>query len=438
MEELYCASRNEDIVIPAKAGSQCKQEMWDACSENCHAKLFHCPKFKLNRLTKMRAIIIVLDGVGIGDAPDAGRYGDEGAATLQHISEKLEGLVLRNLWNLGISNVCAIEGMAENKNPIGAYGKMMEKSAGKDSTSGHWELAGLIVEKPFPTYPNGFPHEIIEEFEKRIGKKALFNKPASGTEIIERLGPEHIETGNPIIYTSADSVFQIAAHEEVVPVAVLYQWCAVAREILVGEHAVARVIARPFIGEPGNFRRTHNRKDFSLPPCGKTMLDLAAETGYSVVAIGKIYDLYAGQGITEHFHSRDNAEGISLIIEQLQKAFDGILMVNLVDFDMKYGHRRNTLAFALALREFDDALPRIFYALKSDDIILITADHGNDPTHKGTDHTREMVPLLVFGKNVKPINLGTRGTFADLGATVCHYLGTRYPKDGTSFLNMMI
>ncbi len=381
----------------------------------------------------MRTVIIVLDGVGVGHAPDAEKYGDLGAQTIQHIAEKLGGLFLRNMWRLGLANIFPIEGMSRNPSPVGAYTHMVEQSAGKDSTSGHWELGGLIVEKPFPTYPNGFPPEIIEEFERRIGRKVLGNKPASGTVIIQELGEEHLKTGYPIVYTSADSVFQIAAHEEIVPVEQLYEWCRIAREILTGEHAVARVIARPFVGKPGNFVRTPRRHDFSLPPFDKTMLDLAKENGYPVVAVGKIYDLYAGQGITQHFSTTDNTDGIRRTIEQIRDKKDGILMTNLVDFDMKYGHRRNVVGFAAALREFDDALPEIMESLAPDDILFITADHGNDPTHRGTDHTREQVPLLVYGKSVKPTDLGERKTFADLGATVAEILGTRPTKNGTSF-----
>jgi len=383
----------------------------------------------------MRAIIIILDGVGIGHAPDADKYGDLGAQTLQHIAEKLGGIFWRNMWKLGLSNIFPIEGMTRNPSPKGAFAHMVEKSAGKDSTSGHWEIGGLIVKKPFPVFPDGFPDEAIELFEKAIGREILWNKPASGTEIIKKLGEEHIRTGKPIVYTSADSVFQIAAHEKIVPVGQLYEWCEVARRILVGEYGVARVIARPFVGENGNFTRTPNRHDFSLPPFGKTMLDLAKDKGYPVVAIGKIYDLYAQQGITEHYHTDNNTDGIRQIIEQIENHRDGILMANLVDFDMKYGHRRNVIGFAAALREFDNALPEIISAMSDDDILFITADHGNDPTHYGTDHTREQVPLLIYGKNVRPISLGQRETFADLGATVCDILGTEPAANGTSFKN---
>ncbi|MCD6595356.1 phosphopentomutase [bacterium] len=381
----------------------------------------------------MRAIIIILDGVGIGHAPDADEYGDLGAQTLQHIAEKLGGIFWRNMWKLGLANIFPIEGMTRNSHPQGAFARMVEKSVGKDSTSGHWEIGGLIVTKAFPVFPNGFPDEVIEKFEKVIGKKVLYNKPASGTEIIKLFGEKHIETGCPIVYTSADSVFQIAAHEKIVPIKKLYDWCEIARKILVGKYGVARVIARPFIGGPGDFTRTPNRHDFSLPPFGKTMLDLAKDAGYPVVAIGKIFDLYAKHGITEHFHTDDNADGIKQIIEQIKNHRDGILMANLVDFDMKYGHRRDVIGFAAALRQFDNALPEIMAAMNDSDVLFITADHGNDPTHYGTDHTREQVPLLVYGKKVENVSLGQRETFADLGATVCDILDTEPTANGTSF-----
>ncbi len=378
----------------------------------------------------MRAIVIILDGVGIGNAPDADKYGDFGAATLQHIAEKLGGIFWRNLWALGISNAVPIEGMSPNRTPLAAHGRLTEISSGKDSTSGHWELAGLVVEKPFPTYPHGFPAEIITRFEEAIGRKTLFNAAASGTEIIDRLGDEHVRTTYPIVYTSADSVFQIAAHEKIVPLETLYEWCRIARNILDGEHAVARVIARPFDGESGNYFRTPHRHDFSLPPNGKTVLRIALEANLPVVALGKIFDLYAGDGITEHHVTESNEQGIELLIEHISKSRNGLLLVNLVDFDMKFGHRRDTVGFAKALRVFDDALPRITNAMNSDDVLFITADHGNDPTHSGSDHTRERVPLLIYGERVNPINFGTRATFADMGATIATVLGIDLPAHG--------
>ena len=382
----------------------------------------------------MRAVIVILDGVGVGKAPDAEKYGDFGASTMQHIAGKLDGIFLRNMWRLGLPNVFPIEGMARNRKPDGAFGSMIEQSVGKDSTSGHWELGGLIVKKPFPLYPDGFPDEVIRPFVKAIGKEVLWNKPASGTEIINRLGDEHIETGCPIVYTSADSVFQIAAHEKIVPVEKLYQWCKNARDILKGEHAVARVIARPFVGSSEKYERTPNRHDFSLPPFDKTMLDLAKDTGYSVVAVGKVFDLYAGKGFTEHFPSDCNKTGINITIEQIKRRFDGILMTNLVDFDMLYGHRRNVVGFYAALKEWDAGLGKMFDLFTEDDILFVTADHGNDPTHPGSDHTREQVPILVYGKKVKPVDIGQRKTFADLAATVCEFLGTKSPANGESFL----
>jgi len=383
----------------------------------------------------VRTIIIILDGVGIGHAPDAAEYSDFGAATLQHVAEKMGGILLKNMWRLGLANIYPIEGMSRNMKPEGAYGNMIEKSAGKDSTSGHWELAGLVVEKPFPVYPDGFPNDVIEPFVDAIGRKVLYNKPASGTEIIVKLGEEHIKTGYPIVYTSADSVFQIAAHEDVVELDKLYEWCMIAREILHGEHAVARVIARPFTGEAPDFKRTPNRHDFSLPPYGKTMFDIAKESGYPVVAIGKIFDLYTGKGITEHISTDCNTTGIEVIKNQIERELDGILMANLVDFDMLYGHRRNTVGFAGALREFDNSLPKIMDLLRDDDILFITADHGNDPTHSGTDHTRERVPIMIYGKKINAVGIGDRETFADLAATVCQYLEIDATKYGESFLN---
>jgi phosphopentomutase len=386
----------------------------------------------------MRAIIFVLDGVGVGNAPDAADYGDYGTATLQHIAQKMEGFTLKNLWQFGLANIVPIEGMSRNTRNIAAFGSMVERSIGKDSTSGHWELGGLVVEKQFPLYPDGFPDEIIQKFEKAIGRKVLFNKAASGTEIIEKLGREHIETGYPIVYTSADSVFQIAAHEEIVPLKMLYDWCKIARGILSGDFAVARVIARPFIGIPPNFSRTPNRHDYSLPPFGKTMLDIASEHGFDVVAIGKIFDLYAGSGITMSLPSIENKDGIETTIDRIKKRFDGILMTNLVDFDMKFGHRRKTLDFAQALKEFDSYVPKIIEAMNDEDILFITADHGNDPTHCGSDHTREKVPILIYGSKVKPVDVGERESFADLGATVCEYLNIAAPKNGTSFANIIL
>lgn len=386
----------------------------------------------------MRSVIIIMDGVGIGEAPDASLYGDSGSATIQHIAARTEGIFLPNLWDLGLGNVAPVEGMPANPEPLGAYGKMVPRSPGKDSTTGHWELAGVILEKPFPLYPNGFPAEIIEEFEKKIERKVLWNRPASGTEIIRQLGEEHIKTGFPIVYTSADSVFQIAAHIDVVPLEKLYEWCKIAREILVGEHGVSRVIARPFAGVLPTFYRTADRKDFSLPPPEPTMLDIAKEKGYKVVGIGKILDLYAGKGLTEHIPAKDDAENLDETLKQVRKRYDGILMTNLVDFDMKFGHRRNATGFYQALREFDNVLGDILDALHHDDILFISADHGNDPAHSGTDHTREMVPILAYGEKVRAVPIGTRDTFADLAATVCEYLEVNPPKYGTSFLRNIL
>ncbi|KKC30472.1 phosphopentomutase [Caldanaerobacter subterraneus] len=381
-----------------------------------------------------RVILIVLDSVGVGELPDAYKFGDEGTNTLGHVVEKT-GIKLPTMEKLGLGNIIPLKTVAPNPNAIGAYGKMAEKSAGKDTTTGHWEIAGLIVEKPFPTYPEGFPKEIIEEFEKRIGRKVLGNKPASGTEIIKELGEEHIKTGYPIVYTSADSVFQIATHEEVIPLEELYRMCEIAREILKGDHAVGRVIARPFIGSPGNFVRTANRRDFSLKPFGPTVLDMLKEAGYQVYAVGKIEDIFAGQGITDSVHTGNNDEGITATIEAMDAVKKGIIFTNLVDFDMVYGHRNDVNGYAKALKHFDERLPEIMLRLKEEDLLIITADHGCDPTTPGTDHTREYVPLLVYSPSMKEgRDLGLRKTYADVAATIAEIFNVGPIRTGTSFL----
>lgn len=384
-----------------------------------------------------RAIIIVLDGVGIGELPDAGKYGDEGSNTLGNVVVA-ENLKLPNLEKLGLGNIEGAKGIAADPFPKGNFGKMAEKSAGKDTTTGHWEIAGIVNPKPFPVYPNGFPQSIIEQFEKAIGRKVLGNIPASGTEIINQLGDEHIRTGYPIVYTSADSVFQIAAHEEVIPLEELYKICITAREILKGEHAVGRVIARPFIGKEGKFVRTANRRDFSLKPIGKTILDHVVQKGYHVKTVGKIDDIFANQGITESVHTNGNSDGINKTIEYIKQDFPGIIFTNLIDYDMLYGHRNDVKGFAEALAEFDKRLPEILHWMKEDDILFLTADHGCDPTTPSTDHSREYVPLLVYGKKIKQgVNLGVRETFADLGATISHYLDVDFPDAGTSFYDLI-
>jgi len=341
-----------------------------------------------------RAVIIVMDSVGIGELPDAAKYGDTGSNTLGNIAAAIKGFSLPNLERLGLGNIDGIKGFKAQPEPLGCYGRMAEQSAGKDTTTGHWEIAGIILDRPFPVYPDGFPADIIEEFERRINTKILGNVAASGTEIIKQLGQQHVMTGYPIVYTSADSVFQIAAHEEVIPIERLYEICRIARDLLQGEHAVGRVIARPFIGSDGNFTRTDRRRDFSLKPVGKTILDCAVEKGYQVKAVGKIEDIFGGRGITEAVHTHDNMDGVNRTLEYMREDFEGIIFTNLVDFDMIYGHRNNVEGYAEALRKFDERVPEILDALKPEDILMITADHGCDPTTGSTDHSREYVRCL--------------------------------------------
>lgn len=380
-----------------------------------------------------RVIMIVMDSAGIGALPDAKEYGDVGANTLGHIAENIE-LKLPNLTKLGLGNIAPLRGVGPVANATGAYGKMAEASAGKDTTTGHWEIAGIVLDKPFPTYPKGFPAEVITAFEKIIGRQTLGNTVASGTAIIEELGEAHMQTGKPIVYTSADSVFQIAAHEEIIPLDQLYNMCQQARELLQGEHGVGRVIARPFIGQPGAFRRTPNRHDYSLLPPKENLLTVLSDNQVPVYAVGKIFDIYAGQGITDHVPIKSNLEGMERTVEYLRgKADQGLIFTNLVDFDMVYGHRRNVQGYAQALEEFDAQLGELLGELKADDVLVITADHGCDPSYIGTDHTREYVPIIVVGEQIEPnANVGTRQSFADLGATIAEAFGQKLPK-GTSF-----
>ena len=336
---------------------------------------------------------------------------------------------------MGLGHIDGIDYIEKVDDPSASFGRLSEKSKGKDTTTGHWEIAGIVLERPFPTYPDGFPKEVIEAFEKAIGRKCLGNYPASGTEIIEKLGKEHMETGFPIVYTSADSVFQIAAHESIIPIDELYDMCEKARSILTGEHAVGRVIARPFEGETGSFRRTERRKDFSLKPIRKTVLDYAKEQGFEVRAVGKIEDIFAGSGITHAVHINGNMDGVDKTIEWIREDFKGILFTNLVDFDMLYGHRNNTEGYARAIEDFDRRLPEIIGAMKDEDILIITADHGCDPTTESTDHSREYTPLLIYGKPIKKgVNLHTREGFSDIAATVAEYLGVKAEIEGKSFL----
>lgn len=381
-----------------------------------------------------RIAIIVLDSVGVGSLPDSEKFGDINVNTVGNISLSCGGIDLPNLVKLGFGNIDGIHGVPWNDHPEGAYGKAKEISNGKDTTTGHWEITGLYIEESFKTYSQGFPQSIIDAFEKKIGRKILGNIIASGTEIIERFGKEHMDTGYPIIYTSADSVFQIAAHEEVIPIEELYRICVIARSLLRGEHQVARVIARPFIGIPGEFVRTSNRRDYSIDPFARTILDSAKDGGYDVIAVGKIEDIFNGQGITQSIHTTDNMDGVDKTIEFLNKRNKGIIFTNLVDFDSKYGHRRNPQGYKEALEDFDKRLPEILSSLNETDAMIITADHGNDPTYKGTDHTREYIPILVYGKNVKSgVNLGIRGSFSDIGATIADILKIDMPPNGKSF-----
>lgn len=386
-----------------------------------------------------RVNIFVLDSVGIGELPDSAAFGDNGVNTFGNLVKACGGIHIPNLLKLGFGNIEGVEGVEPSECPLGAYGRAAELSNGKDTTTGHWEIAGLHIEQPFQTYPDGFPKFIMDAFEGKIGRKTLGNIPASGTEIIERLGEEHMRTGSPIIYTSADSVFQIAAHEEIIPIDELYRICEIAREMLVGEVQVARVIARPFIGSPGNFERTSNRRDYSVSPFAPTLLDTAKDNGLDVIAVGKIEDIFNGQGITEAVHTKNNMDGIDQTIAYLKKENRGIIFTNLVDFDAKYGHRRDPEGYRLALEAFDLRLPELLEHLGENDIIILTADHGNDPTYKGTDHTREYIPILVYGKKVRPnVNIGTRRSFADIAATVADLLDLKKPAVGTSFKDLII
>ncbi|HIF14281.1 MAG TPA: phosphopentomutase [Bacteroidetes bacterium] len=383
-----------------------------------------------------RVILIVLDSVGVGHAPDADVYGDKGSNTIGNIVKNVNGFKLPNMCSLGLHKLVDIE---SNEEVIGSYGKAIEVSSGKDTTSGHWEIAGLYIDKPFPTFPNGFPKQIIDQFEEAIGSRTLGNFAASGTQIINQLGDGHVSSGCPIVYTSADSVFQIAAHEEVIPIDRLYDICEKAREILTGPYAVGRVIARPFKGNTGKYERTLNRKDFSLIPNGETVLSIAKNAGLEVRAVGKISDIYSEQGITSTYPAKTNAKGIDQTIELIKEDFSGLIMTNLVDFDTMYGHRRDVEGYAEALRYFDKRLPEIISVLNDDDILIITADHGNDPTFKGTDHTREMIPILIYGNKIKKgADIGVRNTFADIGTSICSLLDLPSTQYGNSFSDQII
>ncbi len=385
-----------------------------------------------------KAIIIILDGVGLVEAPDAADYNDVGSATLINTARAMGGLNLPNLEKLGLGNLAPILGMPPANPPTGAVARLIPHSPGKDSTSGHWELAGIILDKPFPTFLDGFPDGIIKPFSHKIGREILGNYAASGTQIIEELGEEHLLTGKPIVYTSADSVFQIAAHEGIIPVGLLYDWCRIARKILIGPNVVSRVIARPFIGEPGNFSRTPKRRDFSVEPPIPTLLTKIERAWLPVVAIGKIMDLFAGVGVTEPVFTHSNSEGIAETIRMIREYDSGLIFTNLVDFDMLWGHRNDYRGMTQGLCEFDNALPILMEAMSDDDLLFITADHGNDPTTPSTDHSREIVPLVILGRKIRPGRIPDRGTFADLGQTVADFLDIEPTEFGTSFLKEIL
>jgi phosphopentomutase len=389
--------------------------------------------------TYKRIFLVVMDSVGIGEAPDAEKFGDLGADTLGHIAEKMNGLNMPNMGKLGLSNIREIKGIEKAEKPLAVYTKMMEASNGKDTMTGHWEIMGLNIQTPFRVFPDGFPAELVTELENRTGRKIIGNKPASGTEILDELGEEHMKTGALIVYTSADSVLQIAAHEEIIPIEEQYKICKIARELTLDEkYMVGRVIARPFLGEPGNFKRTSNRHDYALKPFDRTVLSELKDSGYDVIAIGKISDIYDGEGITQSLRTVSNMDGMDKLVETLDMDFTGISFLNLVDFDALFGHRRDPEGYGKALEEYDARLPEVFAKLKEDDLLIITADHGNDPVAPGTDHTREYVPLVVYSKGMKEgKELPIRETFADIGATVADNFNVKLPKFGKSFLKEM-
>lgn len=384
-----------------------------------------------------RIFVIVMDSVGIGEAPDAEKFGDKGADTLGHIAERMNGLHMPTLAKLGLSNIREIKGVEKAEHPLAYYTKMQEASTGKDTMTGHWEIMGLNITQPFQVFPNGFPDSLIKALEEKTGRKIIANKPASGTAILEELGEEHMKTGALIVYTSADSVLQIAAHEEIVPLDELYNICGIAREMtLADEYKVGRVIARPFIGEPGHFKRTSNRHDYALKPFDRTVMDELKDAGLDVLAIGKISDIFDGEGVTESLRTVSNMDGMDKLVYTVEKDFTGLSFLNLVDFDALFGHRRDPLGYGKALEEFDARLPEVLDKLTENDLLMITADHGNDPIHHGTDHTREYVPLLIYSKRFQSggRQLSIRQTFADIGATVADNFKVKMPAYGKSML----
>lgn len=381
--------------------------------------------------------VIVMDSVGIGEAPDADKFGDAGSNTLGHIAEKMNGLNMPNMEKLGLSNIRELKGINKTENPAAFYGMMQEASVGKDTMTGHWEIMGLNIDTPFKVYPDGFPAELISKLEEATGRKVLCNLPYSGTAVIDDYGPEHMETGAIIVYTSADPVMQIAAHEEVIPVEELYKICEIARELtLDAEFLVGRVIARPFVGEPGNFTRTSNRHDYALTPFGRTTMAEMKDSNLDVIAIGKISDIFNGDGVTEVIRTKNNTDGMDKMAEVVRRDFHGISFLNLVDFDANFGHRRDPIGYGQALEEFDRRLPEVMEALSEDDLLIITADHGNDPTFPGTDHTREYVPLIVYSPRFTAgSELQLRETFADIAATIADNFNIAAPQFGKSFLS---
>lgn len=384
-----------------------------------------------------RLFLIVLDSCGIGALPDADKFGDAGVNTLKSCYNTGK-LNIPTMLKMGLGNIEGVDFLQYETEPKAAFCRLAEVSAGKDTTIGHWEITGLVSNKPLPTYPNGFPKEVIDEFSNLTGRGVLCNKPYSGTEVIKEYGDEHMKSGDLIVYTSADSVFQIAAHESVVPIEKLYEYCRIARKILVGEHAVGRVIARPFVGENGSYTRTSNRHDFSLEPYGETMLDALKESGKDVIAVGKITDIFAGRGVTETILTSGNTDGMAKTLKVSESDFDGICFTNLVDFDSQYGHRNNALGYTEAINEFDAWLSVFIKTMREDDVLMITADHGCDPGDISTDHTREYTPLLIYGKNIISKNLGTRSTFADIAATVCDIFNVELDTPGLSFKNEIL
>ncbi|MBF0709086.1 phosphopentomutase [Alkalihalobacillus hwajinpoensis] len=386
-----------------------------------------------------RVFLVVMDSVGIGEAPDADQFDDLGADTLGHIADHMNGLKMPNMEKLGLGNIRELNGVSKADKPMAHYTKMMEASNGKDTMTGHWEIMGLHIEQPFRTFPNGFPDDLISELESRTGRKIIGNKPASGTEILVELGEEHVKTGALIVYTSADSVLQIAAHEDVVPLDELYHICEIAREMTKAEeYMVGRVIARPFEGEAGNFKRTSNRHDYALKPFGHTVMNELKDNEKDVIAIGKISDIYDEEGVTKSLRTKSNMDGMDKLLETQQMQFEGISFLNLVDFDALFGHRRDPQGYGEALEEYDERLTEVLERMEEDDLLLITADHGNDPIHHGTDHTREYVPLLAYYKGIKEgTDLGIRKTFADIGATIADNFEVKLPEHGKSFLEKL-